>query len=268
MDVPPPEIREDTGEIEAALDGAIPDLVAAHDIRGDLHAHTTSTDAHATLEENREMAASLGYEYIAVTDHAYDLRMVGGLDVEHLEEQWDLVDALNADGTGVRILKGIELNIGEGGRVDYDEEVLRRFDLCIASLHGGWNESPEDVTKRLLGAMQSPYVDIIGHPTGRIIGRRDPLALDMDAVFEAAATTGTALELNAYPDRLDLKAEHVRRARETGVRLAISTDAHRVEHMRHMRFGILTARRGWATATDVLNTLPADELLASLKRNR
>jgi DNA polymerase (family 10) len=268
MACPPPEIREDTGEVEAALADELPVLISRADVRGDLHAHTTATDAHSTLEENRAVAAELGYEYLGVTDHAYDLRMVGGLDTDALEAQWTLVDELNADTSGPRILKGIELNIGAGGRVDYPESVLERFDYCIASLHDGWSEPPEIITERLVEAMANPYVDIIGHPTGRIIGRRDPLALEMTAVLEAAAGTGTVLELNSYPDRLDLSAEHLRQAREMGVRFAMDTDAHRAEQLRYISYGVATARRGWVEPSDVINTLPVDEMLDSLKRSR
>lgn len=267
MQVPPPEIREDTGEIEAACAGELPRLLELGDIRGDFHAHTISTDSHATLEENRAMAASLGYEYIAVTDHAYDLRMVGGLSVEQLEEQWAHVDRLNEDGTGAPvILKGIELNIGAGGRVDYEPEVLRRFDFCIASLHAGWNEDPEAITARLLAAMDNPYVDIIGHPTGRIIGRREPLPLDIERVLAKAAETGTIMEINAYPDRLDLKDTNVRRAKEHGVRIALGCDAHRIEHMRYMHYGVATARRGWLRPEECLNAQPLETVRTWFKR--
>jgi DNA polymerase (family 10) len=264
----PPELREDLGEMEAARDARLPELIELSDIRGDLHAHTIATDAHSTIEENRAMAAELGYEYVGVTDHAFDLRMVGGLDQDALERQWDAIDELNAEGGGPVILKATELNIGAEGRVDYEEDVLSRFDYCIASLHDGWSESSEKITARMVAAMHNPLVDIIGHPTGRIIGRRDPLALDMDAVFAAAAETGTILELNSYPDRLDLKDEHLREARAAGVRFAIDTDAHRSEHMRYMRYGIVTARRGWLEAADAINTLEIEGLRAALKRNR
>ncbi len=267
--VPPPEIRHDTGEIEAAEEGTLPRLLERADIRGDFHAHTTSTDAHSSLVENRAMAAELGYEYIGVSDHAYDLRMVGGLSVEELEEQWAEVDALNADGSGAPyILKGIELNIGPGGRVDYEPEVLGRFDYCIASLHSGWNESADEVTARLLSAMDNPYVDIIGHPTGRILGRRDPLPLDIDRVFAKAAETGTIMELNAYPDRLDLNDVHLRRALGHGLKIAIGTDAHRAEHMRYMRYGVATARRGWVVADACLNAQPLDTVRTWLRSSR
>lgn len=266
--VPPPEIRHDTGEIEAALAGGLPRLIELGDIRGDFHAHTTSTDAQSTLEENRAMAASLGYEYIVVSDHAENLRMVRGMTVPELEQQWTEVDNLNAArGSLPYILKAVELNIGADGSVDYDPEVLARFDLCIASLHSGWGEESEVATARLLTAMENPFVDIIGHPTGRVIGRRDPIALDMEAVLAKAAETGTIMELNAYPDRLDLKDTHLRRAVALGVRIAIGTDAHRAEHLRYMRYGVSTARRGWVTPDVCLNAQSLETVRGWLKRN-
>ncbi len=268
MQAPPPEIRHDTGEIEAALEGTLPRLLEPEDIRGDFHVHTTSTDSQSTLEENRAMAAELGYEYLVVTDHAYNLRMVRGLSVEQLEEQWAHVDRLNADGEGPVILKGIELNIAEDGGVDYESDVLERFDFCIASLHSGWNDTAEEVTGRLVTAMRNPYVDIIGHPTGRIIGRRDPLPLDMERVLEVAAETGTIMEVNAYPDRLDLRDTHLRAAKRLGVRIAIGTDAHRSEHMRYMRYGVACARRGWITADECLNAQPLEVVRSWLSRTR
>ncbi|MRS12974.1 MAG: DNA polymerase/3'-5' exonuclease PolX [Actinobacteria bacterium] len=268
MPVMPPEVREDAGEIELALEGRVPDLVALGDIRGDLHAHTTATDGRSTLEQNRAHAAELGYEYLGVTDHAYELRMVGGLDIGELEAQWARVDELNARGDGgPRLLKAIELNIDDEGGVDYPPEVLARFDYCIASLHHGFSQPRELATRRLLVAMENPYVDIIGHPTGRLLGRRDPFDLDMEAVIAKAAETGTTLELNAHPERLDLNDVHLRMARKAGVRVVIDTDAHEAGQFSHMRWGVATARRGWQSPADVLNTLPLEELLASLKRN-
>lgn len=267
MALVPPEVRENAGEIELALEGRVPDLVALADIRGDLHVHTVATDGRSTLEQNRARAAELGYEYLGVTDHAYDLRMVGGLDVAALEEQWERIDELNALGDGgPRLLRGIELNINDDGGVDYPPEVLARFDLCIASLHAGFSQPREQATRRLLVAMENPYVDIIGHPTGRLLGRRDPFDLDMEAVIAQAAATGTALELNAHPERLDLNDMHLRMARKLGVRIAIDTDAHEAMQLSHMRWGVATARRGWQSPADVLNTLPLGDLLASLKR--
>ena len=267
MAIMPPEVRENAGEIELALEGRVPDLVTLADIRGDLHAHTVATDGRSTLEQNRARAAELGYEYLGVTDHAYDLRMVGGLDLAALEEQWRRIDELNALGDGgPRLLKGIELNINDDGGVDYPPEVLARFDFCIASLHAGFSQSREQATRRLLMAMENPYVDIIGHPTGRLLGRRDPFDLDMETVIAQAAATGTALELNAHPERLDLNDAHLRMARKAGVRIAIDTDAHEAMQFSHMRWGVATARRGWQSPADVLNTAPLGDLLASLKR--
>lgn len=267
MDVPPPETREGLGEVEAAAERTLPTLVELADIRGDLHSHTDSTDSRSSLEENRDRAAGLGYEWIAITDHAQDLRMVRGLSVDDLERQWERIDSLN-DTAGPKLLKGIELNIGPGGRVDYPEGVLARFDLCVASLHSGWGEERAEMTARLLAVMDNPYVDIIGHPTGRILGRRDPIPLDMEAVLAKAGETGTVMEVNAYPDRLDLSAEHVRLARRYGVRFALGCDAHHAEQMAFMRFGVAVLRRGWAGPGEVLNCLSAESLLAALKRVR
>ena len=265
----PPEVRENAGEVELALDGRVPDLVTLADVRGDLHAHTIATDGRSTLEQNRARAASLGYEYLAVSDHAYDLRMVGGLDERELEEQWAEVDRLNAQGDGGPVLlKAIELNIDDDGGVDYPDELLARFDLCIASLHHGFGQSREQATRRLLVAMENPYVDIIGHPTGRLLGRRDPFDLDMEAVIAKAAETGTALELNAHPQRLDLNDVHLRMAKAAGVRISIDTDSHEATQMSFMRWGVATARRGWIGRDDVLNCQPLDVLRTWLKRTR
>ena len=269
MPVMPPEVREDAGEIELALEGRVPELVTAGDIRGDLHAHTVATDGRSTLEQNRARAAELGYEYLGCSDHAYDLRMVGGLDLAQLEEQWARIDELNALGDGGPVLlKSIELNIGDDGSVDYPPEVLARFDYCIASLHHGFSQSREQATRRLLVAMENPFVDIIGHPTGRLLGRRDPFDLDMEAVIDKAAETGTIMELNAHPERLDLNDVHLRMARKRGVRVAIDTDAHEAGQFSHIRWGIATARRGWIAPGDVLNAQPLDVMRSWLKRSR
>jgi DNA polymerase (family 10) len=265
----PPEVRENTGEVELALEGRVPDLVTLGDIRGDLHSHTVATDGRSTLEQNRARAAELGYEYLGVSDHAYELRMVGGLDLSELEEQWERVDELNASGDGGPVLlKAIELNIDDEGGVDYPPEVLARFDYCIASLHHGFNQPREQATRRLVVAMENPYVDIIGHPTGRLLGRRDPFALDMEAVIAKAAETGTILELNAHPERLDLNDVHLRMARKAGVRIAINTDAHEATQFSHLRWGVATASRGWLSAADVLNAQPLPVMRSWLKRNR
>ncbi|MDO8847520.1 MAG: DNA polymerase/3'-5' exonuclease PolX [Coriobacteriia bacterium] len=269
MAVVPPEVRENTGEVERALEGRVPELVTLGDIRGDLHSHTVATDGRSTLEQNRARAAELGYEYLGVSDHAYELRMVGGLDLADLEKQWALIDELNALGDGGPVLlKAIELNIDDEGGVDYPAEVLRRFDYCIASLHAGFSQSREQATRRLLTAMENPFVDLIGHPTGRLLGRRDPFDLDMEAVIAKAAETGTIMELNAHPERLDLNDVHLRMARRLGVRIAINTDAHEATQFSHMRWGIATARRGWVSAAEVLNAQPLETMRGWLKRNR
>jgi DNA polymerase (family 10) len=269
MPVMPPEVREDVGEIELALEGKVPDLVTLSDIRGDLHAHTVATDGRSTIEQNRAYAAALGYEYLAVSDHALELRMVGGLDERALEAQWERVERLNAlDDGGPVLLKAIELNIDDEGGVDYPEEVLARFDLCIASLHHGFGQPGEVATQRVLAAMDNPYVDVIGHPTGRLLGRRDPFDLDMEAIIAKAAETGTILELNAHPERLDLNDVHLRMARKAGVRVAINTDAHEASQMNFMRWGVATARRGWIAPGDVLNAQPLEVMRSWLKRAR
>jgi len=269
MAVMPPEVRENVGEVELALEGRVPDLVTLADIKGDLHSHTVATDGRSTLEQNRARAAELGYEYLGVSDHAYDLRMVGGLDIDQLKAQWARIDELNAlDDGGPVLLKAIELNINDEGGVDYPAEVLARFDYCIASLHAGFSQSREQATRRLLVAMENPYVDIIGHPTGRLLGRRDPFDLDIEAVIAKAAETGTIMELNAHPERLDLNDVHLRMARKLGVRIAINTDAHEAGQFGHVRWGIATARRGWISAAEVLNAQPLETVRGWLRRSR
>lgn len=268
LQTPPPELREGVGEIEAAAAGRLPTLLRLTDIRGDLHLHSVATDGKSTIEANRARAAELGYEYLVTTDHAWGLRMVGGLDVDDLERQWEQIDELNARGDGPHVLKGIELNIDDDGSVDYPDEVLARFDICLASLHSGWGQSREVATRRVLTAMENPYVDVIAHPTGRILRRRDPIDLDMTAVCEKAAETGTALELDAYPDRLDLSDLHLRLAMDYGVSVSIGTDAHECGQMLYMRNGVWQARRGWVTPDRVLNAQPLDVMRSRLKRAR
>lgn len=265
---PAPELREGAGEIEEAATGELPRLLELSDIRGDLHLHSVATDGKSTIEQNRARAAELGYEYLITSDHAWGLRMVGGLDIDDLERQWEQIDQLNADGGGPYVLKGIELNIDDDGQVDYPEEVLARFDICLASLHSGWGQPREVATRRVLTAMDNPFVDVIGHPTGRILRRRDPIDLDMHAICAGAAETGTALELDAYPDRLDLSDVHLRMAMRMGVAISIGTDAHEAGQMSYMRNGVWQARRGWVTPGSVLNAQPLEVLRSRLKRAR
>ncbi len=267
MDTPPPEIRADLGEVEAALEHRLPRLVTSDDIVCDLHTHSDYTDGRSTLAENKAVVARLGYDYFAATDHALNLRMVGGLDLGALERQWAEIDRLNAEG-GPRILKGIELNIDDEGAVDYDRDLLSRFEICLASLHTGWGQPRDVATRRLLNAMENPFVDVIAHPTGRILGRRDPIDLDMEAVLAKAGETGTIMEINSYPDRLDLSDVNIRMARRHRVRFSLGTDAHQTEQMRYMPFGVATARRAWVTPSELLNAQPWEVARTWLKRNR
>lgn len=263
----PPEVRE--GDFALSEEGRqrVGTLVTLNDVRGDLQSHSVYTDGKTTLAENRAMAESLGYEYLAATDHAYALRMVGGLDTGDLARQWAEIDELNAE-PGPRILKGIELNIGPHGELDYEDDVLARFDIVLASLHSGWDEDEATVTSRALRAIEHPLVDIIAHPTGRVIGRRDPLRLNIPAVLEAAGDTGTIMEINSYPDRLDLSAEHILLARRCGVRFSLGTDAHHADQFRFMRYGVAQARRGWVTPDELINSRPWEEARTWLKRAR
>ncbi|HEY5540101.1 MAG TPA: DNA polymerase/3'-5' exonuclease PolX [Coriobacteriia bacterium] len=268
LDTPAPEIRWGTGELELAADHSLPRLVVLGDVLCDLQSHSTATDGKNSLEVNRAMASQLGYEYLAATDHALNLRMVGGLDLAGLESQWAEIDELNSRGDGPLVLKGIELNIADDGSVDYDEEVLARFDIVLASLHSGWDQGEATATKRMLAAIANPWVDVIAHPTGRVIGRRDPIRLDMEAVLSAAGETKTIMEINSYPDRLDLSAEHIRLARHYGVRFSLGTDAHAAEQMRYMRYGVAQARRGLVTREELVNAHPWAVARTWLKRAR
>lgn len=271
MQEPPPETRWGSGEIEAALRHEIPVPITLAEVLCDLQTHSTFTDGRNTLAQNRAAAAQLGYEYFAATDHAYALRMVGGLSIADLERQWVEIDELNAEAAekGLpRILKGIELNIAPDGSLDYDDETLARFEIVLASLHSGWDEDEATATARVLRAIEHPLVDIVAHPTGRIIGRRDPIRVNVDAMLEAAGETGTIMEINSYPDRLDLSAENIRKARKYGVRFSLGTDAHASEQMRYMSYGVSQARRGLVTAAELLNAHPWEVAATWLKRNR
>jgi DNA polymerase (family X) len=269
MAVPEPEMRWGLDEIDLAAAHELPELITLADVLGDLQCHSTYTDGKSTMAANRATAAELGYAYLAATDHAYDLRMVGGLDVSEIRRQFAEIDQLNALGdSGPRLLKGIELNIGDDGSLDYNDDVLATFDIVLASLHSGWDEDEVTVTSRLLRAIEHPLVDVIAHPTGRIIGRRDPMRLNMEAVLEAAGETGTIMEINSYPDRLDLSAEHIRLGRRYGVRFSLGTDAHAAEQLRYMRYGVAQARRGLVVREELVNAQPWDVARTWLKRAR
>ncbi|TMK91106.1 MAG: DNA polymerase/3'-5' exonuclease PolX [Actinobacteria bacterium] len=260
-----PTLREDRGEIEAALAGELPQVVTLKQMRGDLHTHTDLTDGVATLEQMLAAAAAKRYAYYAVTDHAPNLAMQRMTDEKMLAQRAKL-RALQERYPRMTLLHGTELNIDPDGAVDWPASFLEGFDLTVASIHSHFTQSREAMTRRMIRAMENPDVNVIGHPTTRKIGRRDPVDLDLDAVFEAAARTGTALEIDAYPDRLDLRDEHVRRARRYGVRFSIDTDAHAVGHLDAMRYGIGVAQRGWLTKDDVIDAWPLSKLRRFLRK--
>jgi DNA polymerase (family 10) len=262
-----PTLREDRGEVEAALDGALPRLVTLRRIRGDLHTHTNLTDGLAPLERMLEAAAAKGYAYYAVTDHAPNLWMQRMTD-EKMLAQRDRLRQLASRYPRMELLHGTELNIAPDGSVDWPAAFLEGFDVTVASIHSHFNLSREEQTARLIAAMENPHVHVIGHMTTRLIGKREPIDVDLDAVFAAAARTGTALEINAYPDRLDLRDEHVLWARRQGVRFSIDSDAHAVGHLDVLRYGVGTAQRGWLTAADVINTWPVAKLRRFLRKGR
>lgn len=267
LDLPliPAVLREDRGEIEAAAAGRLPKLLALADIKGDLHVHTTWSDGVPTIEQVAEAAIGQGYEYIAIADHAFKLPVAGGLTPQELERQMDEIAAVNERYSEITLLMSSEMNIANDGTVDFDEELLARLDIVAASIHTGFGQDRAQMTERTIGAITNPHVDIICHPTGRILGKRDPYDIDLDAVFEAAAKHRTALELNSYPDRLDLKDDYLREAKAVGVKFAISTDAHSVDQLRYMAYGVVTAQRGWVIAEDVINALPLGRLREYLK---
>ncbi|MEU5533880.1 DNA polymerase/3'-5' exonuclease PolX [Streptomyces sp. NPDC020362] len=262
----PPALREDRGEIEAGLRGELPEVLTERDIRGDLHTHTDLTDGLAPLETMVEAAAERGYAYYAVTDHAPNLYMQRMTD-EKILAQRERLRELDGTRHRMRLLHGTELNIGPDGEVDWPEEFLAGFDLCVASLHSHFDQDRRSMTRRLLRACENPYVNVIGHPTTRLIGKRPGVDADWDAVFEACARTGTALEVNAQPDRLDLRDEDIVRARRHGVKFAVNTDAHSVLHLAHLRYGVGTAQRGWLTKEDVINAWPLTRLRRFLARS-
>lgn len=264
----PPELREDRGEIAAAEAGTLPALVAAEEVRCDLHVHTAASDGEVSLADMARAAAERGLTAIAITDHLRFAHGIPGLSADDLRRQIEDVRRLGEELPGLTLLAGVEANIARDGTVDVPRDLLGELDLVIAAVHTHLRIGRAEMTDRLLRAVEDEGVDVLGHPTGRLIGERPPYDADWDEVFRRAAKTGTALEVNAHPQRLDLGAELIRRALGFGVRLAIGTDAHDVAHLDFLEFGVLTARRGWATAEHVLNTLPPEELRAALKRGR
>ncbi len=271
LDLPliPPELREARQEFQWADAGALPQLICEADMQGDLHMHTTETDGTASLEEMVAAARERGLKYVAITDHSQRVSMARGLDPRRLLKQWAAIDALNKtlDDEFI-VLKGIEVDILEKGGLDLPDDVLAQADWVVASVHYGQRQSREQITARIIGALENPGVSAIAHPTGRLINRRDPYEVDMQQVLEAARQHGKMLELNAHPQRLDLDDIHCAAARELGIPIVISTDAHSTEGLNVMRFGVLQARRGGLTRDDVANTRPWNEVLSLLGRNR
>ncbi|MEU6216511.1 DNA polymerase/3'-5' exonuclease PolX [Streptomyces sp. NPDC047022] len=263
----PPTLREDGGEIEAGLRGELPEVVTESDIKGDLHTHTDLTDGLAPLEEMVAAAAERGYAYYAVTDHAPDLYMQRMTDEKVLAQREGL-RALDGRHHRMRLLHGTELNIGPDGEVDWPDEFLQGFDICVASVHSHFSLDRKAMTRRLVRACENPHINVIGHPTTRLIGKRPGIDADLDEVFATCARTGTALEINAQPDRLDLGDEEILRARSHGAKFAIDTDAHSIPQLAYLRYGIGTAQRGWLTPDDVINTWPLRRLRRFLRKDR
>ncbi|HKI57310.1 MAG TPA: DNA polymerase/3'-5' exonuclease PolX [Trueperaceae bacterium] len=262
LDWVPPELREHRGEIEAAGEHRLPELVTVEAIRGDLHMHSTWSDGKAGVLEMMEACEKRSYEYMAITDHSKALRMTGGLDAEKLGRQWQELDELTADRDGIAVLRGMEVDILRDGSLDLEEEWLAKLDIVIVSVHSLFDLAEAAQTERMVEAVSHPEVNVLAHPTGRLLGERDPYPVDLDAVFEACAGNGVAVELNASPERLDLNDVHALAARHKGLTLVIDTDAHSTRHLDFMHFGVEQARRAWVTPDAVLNTRP----LADVKR--
>jgi len=262
----PPELRENTGEIEAALEDRLPPLVELRQIRGDLHAHTVTTDGRNTIAEMAAAARSAGYQYLAITDHSKALAMANGLDEKRLVEQIAEIRRVAAEFPELTLLAGCEVDIRQDGSMDLDDEALAQLDIVIGSVHSYMNMEAAAMTDRLLRALENRYVNVIGHPTGRLLLRRDGFPFDFERVAIEAAKRNIHLELNAQPDRLDLAAHLLRMAKAKGAKFVISTDAHHTKHLDFMKYGVWMARRGWLGPGDVLNTLETESFRAALRR--
>lgn len=267
MQYVPPELREDWGEIEAALAQRLPaDLVTAKDIAGNVHSHTTWSDGANSLEEMARAAKALGFTYFTVTEHSQTSGYAGGLTLDRLKAQWDEIDRVNETVKGIRLLKGIESDILEDGRLDYPDAVLEQLDVVIGSIHQRYSQDEAQMTKRVLAAFDNPFLHIWGHPTGRLINKREPAPMRMEEILDKAAKKGVIVEVNGCPDRMDLSPEHVRLALSRGLKLSVSTDAHSVKELSaHLPFALASARKGWARVADVVNTLSADGFLGALR---
>ena len=264
LDYIPPELREGRGEVEAAAQHALPDLVQKEDIMGDLHVHSEWSDGASTIQDMAIAAQARGYEYLAICDHSRSLTIANGLSIERLRDQMAEIDRINDSLENFTVLKGSEVDIKPDGSLDLPDEVLAELDIVVASVHTSLRQEPKVITQRVLRALENEYVTILAHPTSRIIGRRLPTLVDMDAVIASAVEHDKVLELNSYPDRLDLSDENVRKAMDAGAMISIDTDAHSTSELDFMDFGVAVARRGWATKGRVLNTMPYTELLSFL----
>lgn len=260
----PPELRENRGELEAAR---LPRLIERGDIKGDVHVHSTWSDSSATIEEIAEICREMGYEYVVVADHARRLKVARGMGEKEIKDRLEEINEINRRYAGeFYVFSGVELNIDKDGLLDCPDEVLAGFDFCVASIH--WGMQSENILKRIEAAMRNPYVDAIGHPTGRILGKRPPMDIDYERLIELAVETGTFIEINAFPDRLDLPDYYVKKARDAGAKLVIGTDAHALNHLAYMKYGVDVARRGWLEKTDVINTLGALEFIQAVRKRR
>ena len=265
LDFIPPELRENTGEIEAAEHHQLPRLIERRDIQGDLQMHSNASDGKNTVEEMAEAAKLLGHAYIAITDHSEAVTVANGLDENRMAAQIKKLHAADREGLGIRILVGSEVDILKDGSLDYSDETLAQIDVVVCSVHSYMNLDAAEMTERLLTAIENPYTQIIAHPTGRLLLRREAYSYDMEKVLDACAKHGVAMECNSYPDRLDLKDVYLRMCKERGVKVVISTDAHSTGNLAYIRYGVTTARRGWLTKADVLNTLPQEQFLTALR---
>jgi DNA polymerase (family 10) len=266
LDYIPPELRESLGEIEAAEKHALPALIEASDLQGDVHMHTVETDGRNTIEEMAEAAKQRGYKYIAITDHSKNLAFANGLDDKRAEQHIQRIRAVDKKMEGIRVLAGIEVDILAEGALDLSDSVLEQMDVVIASVHSHFSQDAQQMTERMCRAIENENTAIIGHPTGRLLLKRDAYGLNMEAVLDAAAKHKVAMELNAYPDRLDLNDRHLRMAKERGVKIVINTDSHHTSHLEKIKYGILQARRAWLTKDDVLNALPVQKFVKALRR--
>jgi len=265
LDYIPPELRENTGEIAAAEAHKLPHLIELKDMKGDLQMHSTASDGKNSIEEMAEAARKLGHQYIAITDHSKAVTVANGLDEKRMAAHIKKIHAASDSGLGIRVLAGAEVDILKDGTLDYSDEILAQIDVVVCSIHSYFNLDRAEMTDRMLAAIENPYAQIIGHPTGRLLLRRDPLDYDMEKILQACAKHGVAMECNSYPDRLDLKDVYLRMCKERGVKVVISTDSHTAANLAFIRHGVTMARRGWLEKKDVINTLPTEQFLVALR---